>query len=405
MLFPHATLRGEPGRVVVTGAGIVTALGRGWRANAAGFRDGRTAIGPVTLFDVSSQRARTAGQADLPSPWSGPALPARVKRRLTRGTQLLLVAAGEAWTQSEWQPSANLPVVLGTTNCGMDSGEAYHSIACELTRALTYQGQRQAMDVAETFGFRGPITVISNACASGTNAIGHAWELIRSGRAERVLAGGYDALCHLVFAGFDSLQALTTTTCRPFDAQRDGLVLGEGAGVLAMESLESAHRRDAEILGEVIGYGTSTDVHHLTQPQPEGRAVWAAMEDACTRAGVTPVQVDYVNAHGTGTPLNDAAEAAALVNWAGAGATRLPVSSTKGSIGHLLGAAGAVEAIVCLMALREQWLPPEPMVARPDAACGFDLVREPREARVDVALSNSIGFGGANATLILRRWT
>jgi hypothetical protein len=197
----------------------------------------------------------------------------------------------------------------------------------------------------------------------------------------------------LVFAGFDSLQALTTTTCRPFDAQRDGLVLGEGAGVLAMESLESAHRRDAEILGEVIGYGTSTDVHHLTQPQPEGRAVWAAMEDACTRAGVTPVQVDYVNAHGTGTPLNDAAEAAALVNWAGAGATRLPVSSTKGSIGHLLGAAGAVEAIVCLMALREQWLPPEPMVARPDAACGFDLVREPREARVDVALSNSIGLG------------
>jgi 3-oxoacyl-[acyl-carrier-protein] synthase II len=220
-----------------------------------------------------------------------------------------------------------------------------------------------------------------------------------------VLTGGYDAVCQLIFAGFDSLQALSPSPCLPFDANRTGLSLGEGAGIFALETLERARQRDAEILGEIVGYAAATDTYHLTQPHPEGNAAYATMTAACAVAGVTPEQVDYVNAHGTATPQNDATEAAALNRWAGSRAGGLPVSSTKAAIGHLLGGAGAVEAVVCLMTLREQWLPPEIALTTPDPACGFPIVRQPTDARVTVALSNSFGFGGANATLILRRWS
>lgn len=258
--------------------------------------------------------------------------------------------------------------------------------------------------MAEHLAFRGPITVISNACASGANAIGHAWELVRRGRAERVFAGGYDALSQLVFAGFDALKALSPTYCRPFDAHRDGLGLGEGAAILALESLDHAQRRGAVILGEIAGYGAATDSHHLTQPHPNGDAAFDSMQAACASAGLSPDQIDYVNAHGTGTPLNDSAEAAAITRWAGARAASLPVSSIKSGIGHLLGAAGAVEAVACLMALCGQWLPPMSTVRTPDPSCVFPLIVEPTERRFRCALTNSFGFGGANATLILRRW-
>jgi 3-oxoacyl-[acyl-carrier-protein] synthase II len=269
---------------------------------------------------------------------------------------------------------------------------------------VEYQAQRQGLNVAEAFGFHGPLTIIGNACASGANAIGHAWHLLRHGHAERVFTGGYDALSHLVFAGFDSLQALSPTQCRPFDAQRDGLALGEGAAMLALETLEHAQRRGANILGEICGYGAATDAHHLTQPHPEGTAAFATMTAACEAAQVHPAQIGYVNAHGTGTPLNDSAEAAAINRWAGAGAKAIPVSSTKASIGHLLGAAGAVEAVVCLMALRGQWLPPTATMRSADPACAFPVVNTPTESRFDYALTNSFGFGGANASLVLRRW-
>jgi 3-oxoacyl-[acyl-carrier-protein] synthase II len=260
------------------------------------------------------------------------------------------------------------------------------------------------LELCDAFGLEGPVTVISNACASGSNAIGHAFRMVRSGVADRVFTGGYDALCRLTFAGFDSLKALSPTSCRPFDAERDGLLLGEGAAMLAVESLDHARARGAEILGEIIGYGAASDIHHLTQPHPEGEAALAAMSAACASAGVAPEQVDYVNAHGTATPQNDAAEAAAINRWAGPRAASLPVSSTKASIGHLLGAAGAVEAIVCLMALRGQWLPPQTSLDAPDPACRFRIVRKPADARMEVALSNSFGFGGANASLVFRRW-
>jgi 3-oxoacyl-[acyl-carrier-protein] synthase II len=218
------------------------------------------------------------------------------------------------------------------------------------------------------------------------------------------LTGGYDALCHLTFAGFDALQALSITGARPFDVDRDGLTLGEGAAVLAVESLEKACARNAVIIGEIVGYGAATDIHHLTQPQPEGKAALAAMRAACASAGVTPEEIDYVNAHGTGTVQNDAAESAAINAWAGARAATLPVSSTKAGIGHLLGAAGAVEAVACLMALQGQWFPPETALVKTDPVCGFPVVRQATEGKIKTALSNSFGFGGANASLIFRRW-
>ena len=412
MLFPFPPTSAAPPRVVITGAGIFTALGLGWKPNAEGFRAGRPAFRPVSLFDVSRQRVKTAAEVDLQDALPPTGLSRRQVGRLDRAGKMLLLAANEAWQQAGWKPAVNLPLVLGTTAGGMSLGEDYFRQAVQSpgrhrrqpTRAIHYQPQVQARMVLDALGFGGPITIISNACASGSNAIGQAWSLIRCGQAERALAGGYDALSLLVFAGFDALQALSPTVCRPFDARRDGLALGEGAALVALETLEHAQRRNAPILGELIGYGTTIDQHHLTQPQPEGNAALAAMNLACEAARLGPQEVDYINAHGTGTVLNDSAEALAISRWAGPRAATLPVSSTKASIGHLLGAAGAVEAVICLMALREQWLPVQAAFETPDPACNFPIVRQPRDAQLNVALSNSFGFGGVNATLILRRW-
>lgn len=398
--------------MVVTGAGVVTALGLDWPSNVDGFRSGRRAFRPVTLFDVSRQRVKLAAQVALPAEVPPSKLSLRAARRLDRASRLLLVAAEQAWRQSGWEPSEALPLVLGTTSGGMSMGEAYYRQATQKpeshrhqpTRVVEYQAQRQGLNLAEAFGFRGPMTIIANACASGANAIGHAWHLLRHGHAQRVFTGGYDALSQLVFAGFDSLQALSPTECRPFDAGRDGLALGEGAAMLTLETLEEARKRGANILGEICGYGASTDAHHLTQPHPEGSAAFASMTAACEAAQVRPEQIGYINAHGTGTPLNDSAEAAAINRWAGAAAGAIPVSSTKASIGHLLGGAGAVETVICLMALQGQWLPPTMSHRTTDPACSFPIVNTPKDAKIDYALTNSFGFGGANGSLVLRRW-
>jgi 3-oxoacyl-[acyl-carrier-protein] synthase II len=411
MLFPTSSPK-TPARVVVTGAGITTALGLGWKTNAQGFRAGRTAFRPVSLFDVSRQRAKTAAEMDLPSTLPPTRLDKRQVARLDRAGKMLLLAAHEAWEQSGWEPAENVPFVLGTTGGGMLFGEEYFRKALQqpyqhrgqAKRAVCYQPQVQARLVMDALDFSGPIITVSNACASGSNAIGQAFELIRSGQAERATAGGYDSLCEMVFSGFDSLQALSQTVCRPFDARRDGLALGEGAAIVTLETLESAQRRSATILGELIGYASSIDQHHLTQPHPQGNTTQLVMKSACAHARVTPEDIGYLNAHGTGTLLNDSSEAAAICEWAGRRVATLPVSSTKANIGHLLGAAGAVEAVVCLMVLAEQWLPPETAFETPDPACKFPVVHEPQDAKVNVALSNSFGFGGVNASLIFRRW-
>ncbi len=231
-------------------------MGIGWKENAEGFRAGRVALGPITLFDVSRQRVKIAGEVSLPASLPATRLGARREKRLERASRLLLLAAHEAWEQSGWEPSQNLPVVLGTTSGGMALGETYYRHALQTprshrgqpSRATWYQPQTQALVLADAFGFHGPINIIANACASGANAIGHAWELVRRGDCERVLTGGYDTLSQLVFSGFDSLLALSPTQCRPFDAHRDGLALGEGAAILTLESLDHATRRGAHIL-------------------------------------------------------------------------------------------------------------------------------------------------------------
>jgi 3-oxoacyl-[acyl-carrier-protein] synthase II len=364
------------------------------------------------LFDVSRQRVKLAAEVDLPAELPATKLGRRQCARMERAARMLMHAAHQAWTQSGWEPGESLPVVLGTTSGGMELGEAFYRQAIQqpfqtrhqAARSIHYQAQRQGLDLQSAFDFGGPIIVIANACASGANAIGHAWDLIHHGQAERVLAGGYDGLNQLVFCGFDSLQALSPTRCRPFDAQRDGLALGEGAAVLTLESLAAAKQRGAEIIGEIIGYSAATDAHHLTQPHPHGAAAFQAMTQACASAAISPAAIGYVNAHGTGTPLNDSSEAAAINRWAGTTAGQLRVSSTKGSIGHLLGAAGAVEAVVCVMALREGWLPPNAGLETVDPVCRFPVLDRPLDLSVEYAASNSFGFGGANATLLFRRW-
>jgi 3-oxoacyl-[acyl-carrier-protein] synthase II len=325
---------------------------------------------------------------------------------------MLLWAAIEAWQQSGWVATEEeIPIVLGTTSGGMTLGQDFYrqafgaglSTRLQSTRITHYQPQRQALDVMDALGFSGPVSIIANACASGANAIGHAFEIIRSGQYTRAVSGGYDAISQLVFAGFDSLQALSPTGARPFHLRRDGLTLGEGAAVLCLEELDSALNRGAQIHGEILGYGSATDVLHLTQPHPDGDAALATMQAACKMGRVEPRDIGYLNAHGTGTLLNDSSEARAIARWAGDDARNLPVSSTKAGIGHLLGAAGAIEAVVCLMALAGQWLPPQGTTEEVDPNCNFPLVVCPQDKQFNLALSNSFGFGGANASLLFGR--
>ncbi len=395
-----------PRPVVVTGAGLISPMGLNVAENAVGFRAGRTAFSPVTLFDVSRQRVGTAGQVDLPEIASG--ISRKAWERMDRGTRLAWFAAREAMADAGLS-GGPMPMIVGTSAAAMPIGEEYFKQAVagsatrdsQLHRVELYQAQRQMTDLARVLGVSGPQRIISNACASGANAIGQAFHLVRSGRADCVLAGGYDALCQLVFCGFDALQALSPSGIpRPFDAARDGLALGEGAGFVIVESAASAKARGARVIAEILGYGAATDIHHLTQPNPLGDTALLTMQAACAMAGLLPEQINYLNSHGTGTPLNDIAEGNAIRRWAGAAVGKIKVSSTKSAIGHLLGAAGAVESIISLMALEGQWLPASLSVREADPVCEFDLVRTPREDKVSRVLTNSFGFGGANATLI-----
>lgn len=396
--------------IAITGAGIVSPLGMGWQANEAALAADRTAFKPVELFDTREFIAKTAGVVDLPSESLFHRIPVHKQTYFDRGTRMLLMAIREALAQAGRENMEGIDaMVIGTSAGAMPLGEAYFEhahqdaarVPTQLSRAEYYQPQRQMSSIAAEFDWRGPVIIVSNACASGANAIGWAADMIRSGRAKRVLAGGYDAIAKLVFAGFDTLHALAPSGIpRPFDAQRDGLALGEGAAVMLLEAEEV---RQSAALGNVSGYATATDLHHLTQPDPAGKAAIRTMTSACAQAGVSPAQIGYINSHGTGTPFNDVAEASAIAAWAGDAVSKIPVSSTKSAMGHLLGGAGAVEAVICLMALQGQWLPASLNVREVDPAVHFDLVRQFRRASLDYALTNSFGFGGTNATLVLQR--
>ena len=392
-------------RVAVVAAGVVSPLGFGLTETLDSLRNSRNCISPVTRFSVGQCRCKTAGQVSDDRLLATQAEAPR-SRRLHRASHMMIQALTELVAQEpHFEPELT---VIGTTSGGMSYGEHYYRSlrqAGDLRHAATwianYPAQKPVIDAQESFGISSPCQVIANACASGTNAIGHAFECVRSGRYQRVLAGGYDALSELVFTGFDSLQASTPEKCRPFDRHRTGMVLGEGAALLALENLDSAQRRGAPVLAEIIGYGISTDNFHITQPDPSGIGPRQAMERAVQSAHVAENEIDYINAHGTATLFNDAAEGKAINRLFNG----VPVSSTKSMMGHSLGAAGAIEAVVCLLALQHQFLPPNINFRAADDDLDLNIVaNESRPAVLRTVLSNSFGFGGTNASILMRRF-
>jgi 3-oxoacyl-[acyl-carrier-protein] synthase II len=389
-------------KVFVTGFGIVSPIGRGARDNLVGLREGRDGVRPVTAFDVSKTRCKTAGQVN--DEWLADVFPtSRRSRRLHRSSPMVAAAFLEALSMAA-HPTPQL-VVFSTSAGAMGNGERFyrsvltsHSRRSAASWVGNYMAQKPILDALELLRLQVPMQIISNACSSGTNSIGHAFNLIRDGLNSCVICGGYDPLSELVFVGFDSLQASTPEKIRPFDRQRTGLVLGEGCAVLILESEESVRKSGATAYAEICGYGVSTDTYHLTQPNPSGVGPRLSMERALQYSGTE--SVDYVNAHGTATLFNDATEGIAISQLV----PGVPVSSTKSMMGHALGAAGSIEAVFCVLALQQQFLPPNIHFREPDPDWKFEVVaNRSRPARVRTALSNSFGFGGTNASLLLRQ--
>jgi 3-oxoacyl-[acyl-carrier-protein] synthase II len=402
-------------QVAVTGLGAVTALGGDVGALAAGLADGRRGVGPLTRF-VHGGRCRVAAEVPELAPAAAAigALPPASVRRLSRPDRLALTAAEEALRQAGFDPSlrGSAAIFVGATVGGMaESEEAYRRRRTgedrrwRLSRLLGTPLSTSAGAIAQAFGLHGPRATYSTACSSSALAIAEAATAIASGRARVALAVGTDALCRITYAGFDALQALDPQGCRPFDRDRGGLSLGEGAAALVLEEAALARARGTRILARVLGYATTSDAHHVTAPDPDARGALGALRGALAAARVAPERVDYVNAHGTGTRQNDDMEVRVLRAVLGGRLGCIPVSSTKAQLGHCLGAAGAVEAVVTVLALDTSLLPPTATLRIPDPAWSdLDLVPTPgRRASIEVALTSSYGFGGHNVTLVFGR--
>lgn len=400
--------------VVVTGIGAVTPLGgdfpTSWRRLVAG----EHAAAPVTLFDVAGCRCRQAASVQLPDL---PELTPKQLSRLSPASRLALPAACEALADAGLLDAdgrsrlAQLTLSVSTTGGGMAWGEnflramlAQQRTPSQFVHVARYQAHHQAHDLQQHLGFRGPVTIIANACASGANAFGHGADLIRAGACDCVLVGGFEALTELIYVGFDCLQAMSPDCCRPFDVARNGLMLGEAAAFAVLESEVHARARGAKILCELAGYGHGTDLHHLTQPHPTGMAAVAAMRQAIAQAGCSASDIGYVNAHGTGTPLNDVSECAAFAVVFGE-KPAVRISSTKAAIGHTLGAAGSIEALFAIAALRSGQLPPNLNVQQPEPMVAGSLVATgDRQKEMQATLSVNLGFGGSNAALVFKRY-
>jgi 3-oxoacyl-[acyl-carrier-protein] synthase II len=392
-------------RVAVTAAGVVSPLGFGLSETVDTLREARDCITPVARFSVAQCRCKTAGQVPDERLLREHRTSNREKR-LHRVSHMMIRALAEALAHRPgFKPELT---VIGTTSGGMSYGEDYYrslrrngNLRHSPTWVSNYTAQKPVIDAQEAFGISAPCQIIANACASGTNAIGHAYECVRSGRYQRVLTGGYDALSELVFVGFDSLQAATAEKCRPFDRERTGMVLGEGAAVLILENLAVARECGIPVLAEITGYGISTDNFHMTQPNPSGIGPRQAMERALQGACISRDKVDYINAHGTATLFNDAAEGKAVSELFNG----VPISSTKSMMGHSLGAAGAIEAIICLLALQHQFLPPNINFRGPDEGMDLNIVaNDARPMTLRTVLSNSFGFGGTNASIVIQKF-
>jgi 3-oxoacyl-[acyl-carrier-protein] synthase II len=403
-------------RVAITGVGAVTPLGNDAASTWAAALDGRSGIAEITAFDTSDLPVRIAGEVKEFDP-TGAASPKDL-RKLDRNVVFALAAAKEALADAGtngFRPE-RVGVVLGSAIGGfielMKQAEILRLRGPDrvspsfLPNVLVDSASGQ---LAIELGIRGPNYAVVSACATGSHTIGEGAELIRHDQADAMLVGGTEACIHpLILAGFTAMRGLAsangdpTKASRPFDATREGFVMSEGAGVLFLEELEAAKDRGAHIYAEVLGYGASNDAYHMAAPDPESVGVVEMMRQALERAGVAPEDVDYINAHGTSTPLGDAAETKAIKEVFGEHAYELAVSSTKSVMGHTFGAAGAVEAIMCALAIRDQKLPPTINYANPDPECDLDYVpNEARDAKVRVALSNAMGLGGHNGCVLL----
>lgn len=400
-----------PQRVVITGLGIVAAIGNDLPTFRRALFSGRRGIGPVTLFDVSDFPCTLAGQVDCPDLTAG--FSARNLKRTSRCDLLGMVAAREAVADAGLcgqSAGVDRGVVLGAGAGGMLSWEAF--------RRAQYEGRRGRPSgllssppctltdrLALAYGLSGYRTTVTTACSSSTTAIGVAHDLIRSGELNLALAGGSEALCELTFAGFNALRVMSDEPCRPFDKDRKGLSLGEGAAVLVLEAHDHALRRGARIYAEVLGYAINSDAYHMTAPHPEGRGMITVMKQALANAGVTADRITYVNAHGTATPVNDPLETRAVKSVFSQAPNRAPlVSSTKSLLGHCLGAAGGIEAVSTVLAVHHQMAPPTAGLDTPDPDCDLDYVPgEGRRTVIEHAISNSFAFGGNNACIVFKR--
>ncbi len=408
----------EPGpdrRVAVTGLGVVSPLGWGMDSLWDGLRRGRTAIGPFDRFDHSGHRTHVAAQVDLTA---DPARHRGKSLRLSVADRFAVAAAREAVTRAAIDIGGcgeRTGVYFATSTGGMLETETYFQA---LLAAAGGRGKPPAVGplasqqnngpgdaVARDLGVGGPVQTISTACASGAMAVGDALFAVRRGEVDVAIAGGSDSLCRLTYAGFNALRAVDERPCRPFRGNRAGLSLGEGAAVLVIEPLERALARGARPLALAAGGAASCDAHHMTSPHPEGIGAAEAIRSALADAQLDPSAIDFVNAHGTGTPLNDAAECAALLAVFGDRASELPVTSTKSLVGHLLGSAGALEAVATILCLLHGEVHPMPDDGASDPALPLRLVlRRPLSlARARHALSTSLAFGGANAALVFTR--
>jgi 3-oxoacyl-[acyl-carrier-protein] synthase II len=409
-------------RVVVTGMGMVTPLGIGTEASWQALCRGKSGVGPVTHFDASQFRTRIAGEVKDFNPHDF--INRKLVRRGDRFIHFALAAARMALEDSGLKIDASnderVGVSVGTAMGGIESIEKNHELLLKGKRQQispffvpSFLGNMATGQVAITFGAKGANMCTVTACASGTHAIGDAAIVIQRGDVDAMIAGGTEAAIRpLVFAGLDPLKVMSARNdapekaSRPFDKGRDGFVISEGAGMVILEELESARKRGAQIYGEVLGYGLNSDAYHITAPDPEGAGAASCMRLALEDANISPDQVDYINAHGTSTELNDLSETRAIKSVFGERAHKIPISANKSMMGHMWAGAGVTEAIASLLTIRDGIIPPTINYETPDPECDLDYVpNEARKAEVNTVLSNSFGFGSTNGCLILGKFS
>ena len=408
-------------RVVVTGVGLVCALGIGTEETWKNLLAGQSGVGPITLFDTAGFDCRIAGEVKNFDPFQW--IEKKELKKMGRFIQIALAGADFAVKSAKWTPEQSdldeVGVYVSSGIGGFDIIEREHwkLVNGGPGRISPFFIPSAIVNLASghisiRYGAKGPNSATATACSASAHAIGDSFKIIERGAAEMMICGGTEAtITPMGVGGFASMKALSTRNddpahaSRPFDAQRDGFVVGEGAGILVLESLEHAQKRGATILAEIVGYGMSGDAYHITQPAENGDGAYRVMKAAMKDAKLTPEDIGYVNAHGTSTPLGDTIETRAVKRVFGERAKDVPISSTKSMTGHLLGGAGGLEAGIIVLALRDQILPPTINQETPDPECDLDYIPNvARKAHVEYALSNSFGFGGTNAALIFKRW-